>query len=784
MSYISDDDLDVNNNSNITTKFREAFETFTNGVNWNLTQASGDIVQLDGNAVSASYLVISKDPLQAGTETVLETIESFDVPIELAVGLHMSQRIAGHEVSMELVSTETPLTTKEDITISAISQSTTTLTVTTTLPHNLSAGQRIGIRSVSDSRFNYAQLVVASIPNAYSFTATAGPAGTITSLTATGPNNSGYVYHRSSMGYAKNGMSEIFEGTSVTSASAYIRSSSGDSLPSGTAGGSHIMTTSTTGSQVPISQANVFPFRSSSEYKFNLQADRATWYDVAVDSTAAPTTRLLRTEVIPDVTKKYKLRFRVTSYKSSVIPVAQIVSAVKSASTTATVTTDVAHGLTTGDWIQVFGVRDQTNFAYNAAAFQVASVINSTQFTASWGASATATTYGGYVARINGNNVAYGNVTMSIQTATRVSNPDVIEVTLNTTGSGLTIGDYVNLIGVRDNATGASIGIDGTYRVTDTFSSTFRFQPIGNTTLPGSLSLVNCGGAVIKRTDARISFVRIFDYIRERVEVLTRGEAAGAIGVNVVNQISSITPISTNTFSLVTSTNLTSGATYTSSTLTTYASSTSSTVYPTQLVIGVSHTAGLVPGQLYLDWGTETSSTAPTTWFTSLAVPIPSNANIQYFTVPVLARYYRLRFVNGATAQTSFRLTTMLTYNGGGVGSQLSFPRNLQFQLSTTALAGNAAFTGSTFDFGDTMNVYQTLTAVAFADQASASNGFKIQISRDGTTWRDTAAVASVTANTLSSITAHISYRYARVVYTNGATLQGSFTLDAHADSE
>jgi hypothetical protein len=80
------------------------------------------------------------------------------------------------------------------------------------------------------------------------------------------------------------------------------------------------------------------------------------------------------------------------------------------------------------------------------------------------------------------------------------------------------------------------------------------------------------------------------------------------------------------------------------------------------------------------------------------------------------------------------------------------------------------------------MNIYQDITALAFSDQPSAANGFKIQISRDGTNWRD-AVSASVVANTLSVITVHLSYRYARVVYTNGATIQGSFNLDAHVDA-
>jgi hypothetical protein len=164
---------------NITGKFRETFENFTPGVNWLLTTGSGDIVQTDGNAVSASYLVISKDPLQTATETILTYNGSFPMPIETAVGLSMSQRTLGQELSMELVSTEMPLPPASNVNISSISQTTTVLTVNTATAHGLVPGRRIGIFGCADSRLNYPSLVVATILSATQFTATAGPGGTI-----------------------------------------------------------------------------------------------------------------------------------------------------------------------------------------------------------------------------------------------------------------------------------------------------------------------------------------------------------------------------------------------------------------------------------------------------------------------------------------------------------------------------------------------------------------------------------------------------------------------------
>ena len=171
--------------ANISTKFREAFEAYdpTNGV-WVEVLGSGDIIMLDGNAAAASYLVISKSPLYAGTESSIESRLRFTMPVELSVGLHMSQRTLGQEVALEVVDDGAELPPVPDLEIFAVTQATTTLTVTTAQPHGLSVGKSIGIHGLLDSRLNYPSLVVASVPALNQFTCTAGPGGTIPSLSA------------------------------------------------------------------------------------------------------------------------------------------------------------------------------------------------------------------------------------------------------------------------------------------------------------------------------------------------------------------------------------------------------------------------------------------------------------------------------------------------------------------------------------------------------------------------------------------------------------------------
>lgn len=655
--------------SNITGKFRDAFEVYVSNQRWRDDVAPGDLLFVDGNALAASYLVLSKDPLSAGAETYIETMARFTMPVEAAIGAHMSQRTLGQEFAVELVSSDGALPDVADLEIIAITQAATTLTVTTALPHGLSIGKSVGIRSVLDSRLNYPAIVVAQVPAPNQFTVTAGPGGTIASITAfervlaattaalpsstyangtlgvgatltatangafpdqdgvaiplggrvlvknevAGANNGvytltavgnagaawvltratdfdvtaemtvvalvplavafyvaggttqarrtyylsatvttvgttavtftdsgvvaplGYVYFRERLGRAQNGVSQIFENATATNSSLYIRSEAGDALPSGTAAGSHSVTVGTTASVQLANSPYTYAFAPTTEFRLNAQADRSQWYDSAVDAVAQTTSRLLRTQVCPDPTHKYKLRIRAMNNRSLTVPAAQIVSANKPTSATCTVTTDRPHGLVAGDLIVAYGTRLQTaatDFQNLTTATPVLSTPSATTFTVTWGTASGSnlTTYGGYVARVQGGNLmsalgAQAVVAQSAALSTLVDGTRQLVLTGNTNwGATLSIGDMAEVVGLRDAVAGATLGCDGPWKVANnsTTALTLVLPFSGQRTLPADFGSVNCGGAVIKRTCLRLSFLRIFDHERERVEMMPR----------------------------------------------------------------------------------------------------------------------------------------------------------------------------------------------------------------------------------------------------------------------
>jgi hypothetical protein len=724
---------------NITTSFRESFETYNTSTVWNQSVAAGDIVQLDGNAVSASYLVISKDPLTADTETYVETQSTFPVPLEAIVGLGMSQRVLGQELSIEYVSTETPIPLPSNIAISSIQQATTTLTVTTATAHGLVAGMRIGILGItSDSRLNYPCLVVANITSPTVFTATQGPMGSIPSLSVGPYTSQGFVYFRSAMGGAPDGYSQIFENATANQSSMYIRSDSGDVYPSGFPATNHSVTIGSTASVQAVAANYSYAFVPTTEYRSLLQVDRVQYYDVGIDTINQANARRNVTQVIPKITENYKIRFRFTNDKSLTVPTAIITSAVKSGSTTATITTATAHGLTTGDFIVIYGIGDSTNFANLTTATAVASTPTSTTFTIAFGASASTTSAGGMVARVNGANIPAAFINIVAAQASSTST----ELTLIGSGSWtVVVGDYVNVYGLRNRSTGADMGFDGTYKVVSVATSTLILQPIGTTTLPAAIASTNTGGQVLKRTDARISYIRLFEYLREKVEVLNKSDPFSAIPV-VVNS-GTITAISSGSLLAFTPIN-TLAADITSAALTSTA--TSSTITPTAsgsaaFNVIVTAVSGTNPT---LDVVVQESDDSGTNWFDTYHFPrITATGQYRSPFIPMIGNRVRyVRTVGGTTPSFTNSVNRLIVNTAQPLQRQFFDRTVVPNTLNSTS---PAFFTEGCVDLVVMVNMGAiTTTAPTFALQVSVDNVNWVQLGADIVTVANTTNILQV----------------------------------------
>lgn len=96
---------------------------------------------------------------------------------------------------------------------------------------------------------------------------------------------------------------------------------------------------------------------------------------------------------------------------------------------------------------------------------------------------------------------------------------------------------------------------------------------------------------------------------------------------------------------------------------------------------------------------------------------------------------------------------------------------------TTTPLGGGASFTGTSVS----VLGYSVIEVLVFADQNSAAPGLWIEFSSDATNWDDsspfTFTAGGVAPNAGQVFVAAVRGQYARVVYTNGGSAQGTFRL-------
>lgn len=294
---------------------------------------------------------------------------------------------------------------------------------------------------------------------------------------------------------------------------------------------------------------------------------------------------------------------------------------------------------------------------------------------------------------------------------------------------------------------------------------------------------VNGTIAPVSSTAAVVQFVAVQDYAELTAEITAgRGQivAGQAVGVQITGGTSALSNAINNSIGVDTvagvygqlsSTLLTAGATYTSSVMSAFSSSYSQ-MNVSHLRISVQHAAGATGfGRLLIETYDTTSTTTPTSGQrVTYSVPVPSDGLVHTFLFPLPTKYYRISFTNGGSVtQTVFNLSVAYLHGG----SHMDVETNIPFLLAGTALAASGTFTSAAIDLAGSRN-YGKLSAMAFADQAGT---LRIEQSWDNSTWRKTHEVAVSASVPALLDNSKIFMRYVRVVFVNGATLQGVFTL-------
>jgi hypothetical protein len=119
---------------------------------------------------------------------------------------------------------------------------------------------------------------------------------------------------------------------------------------------------------------------AQSFYRIEGRHEAVIFAQNVVDNVASQTTGTKRMTQVPDTDKSYKLEVNAVNAPNFSRPVAKIVSADKSGSTTTTIVTNVAHGLSNTSRILTQGCSDAGNFP-NLVAYVNPTVVNATTFT-------------------------------------------------------------------------------------------------------------------------------------------------------------------------------------------------------------------------------------------------------------------------------------------------------------------------------------------------------------------------------------------------------------------
>jgi hypothetical protein len=423
--------------------------------------------------------------------------------MRVGFGISASQRIQGQEFFAGMVGVDgngnipyEPSVADKAITGATIVVASNIGTVTLN-NHGFKGGDRVNLFGCADHRMNVGPVTV-TVVDTNNFTIP------ITIVNASYSSVGGMVRTIDPLRYASNGGGLLWENTNVGNASFVARRN----------GAKFRSLNSTTATTTAI-QTNTSPytdsFNAGGNQELYFTMDELAYRSYGADSTGGMTGLGKFTQGIPDEELDYKIQLRARNLAGMTLPVGRVVSAAKTGTTTVTVTTDVPHGLAAGDFVQIYGTRDQSaNFGQLSTQTAIATVPSSTTFTIVWGAAATASTSGGVVWANHGQVAAPGVLASAVQSISRTGNVLSVVGSVNP-WSGPLPGEYVQLHGLEP----AAAAYEGAYKVLRINTTTLELESVG-----ANFGSITTGGAVIRRTDVRLHFARVMDYTRLGVEVL------------------------------------------------------------------------------------------------------------------------------------------------------------------------------------------------------------------------------------------------------------------------
>ena len=524
---------------------------------WDLTGVqSADIVHVESDR-NQRVIALTTNPTSSTAFSEMRSLVAIDTPGEVSAHLSMSQRVRMDAGVLALVDRTTLTPVPGPWTISSISQAATTCTITLTAPFVGGLGTVIDITGVSDNRLNYQLAPVASISeDRLTLTVTFTDCAAIPSITV-GALSGGTLSHSPDpLGLAATGAGYVYNSSATMSATLLARSGGVTRLasaPSALAADPRSSTAST--SRIAASGGTGYATGAASEYLIEVVPGEVHMRDRTADSVSPYIARAQIQSAALAVSRQLTPVVALGGSAGMVRPQANVVSVTRSTNV-ATFALDrgaIGAGFAVGQYPQVYGVRDQTNFGNSSFSTAITAVSGNT-VTIAW-TGTNATSYGGALALPAGGLTQQGLIGQTVQTVVRNAD-DSITLTGQSSWLGLVVDDIAWLVGVRDAVTGADLGIDGPWRVSSTSSTLLTLRPV--TDISGTrrspavtpAASVNCGGAVLLATTVRVHSLRAVE--RRMSEVRIWGQGSNSTGHALPVAINNSATLSVNSSEVAT----------------------------------------------------------------------------------------------------------------------------------------------------------------------------------------------------------------------------------------
>ena len=438
-----------------------------------------------------------------------------------AIEASMNQRVR-HQFSTMEMSTDDVVPVYTEYSISTLQQTTTTLTLTmaSSVLDEWTIWDWINIWWCADNRINYPNFVVATISaNWLVVTGTVSDEATIPSLSVWPYSTAGMKAQKRRQLLGQDGYWMRFSGTSATAAAYLTKFGANITKVTGTLVGTQTVMCASTAPTFTSGATWQVDIRTTSKFFSRCDSDWVSFFDRAIDSSAISTVRNYFSGVKPWWQKLLYAKYNAISPKSMTRPIAKIVSIAKTGTTTATVTTDIPHGLLTTNYVTIKWVRDQTNFPNLTTPTVVASTPTTTTFTIVIWPSATATSYGGSVVMCQWWVDQPWIITQVAQSLTSDATTWFVTIVGNGTWAWLNVWEYVYLHWFRNSTNGADLWYDGAWEVVTLSTTTLVVKPIFNylgirvSPTFTTLWTTNCWGTVILMTTLRSHDSVMSEYI-------------------------------------------------------------------------------------------------------------------------------------------------------------------------------------------------------------------------------------------------------------------------------